>query len=155
MPNSLFCVKSNSKKKIKGKSRISFSIYKKIVFTYFKIYFNEFYFEKNAIYFPFGGYLKKIKYRTWKQFQQLQSDPTKKVLKSSEEAIGFFWYMRPSEKMYVKVKLKKLTGTTNQIPMIERNYVKVFGKDLIPTFIQEYNSKRKHKLLYHRRCIQD
>ena len=68
------------------------------------------------------------------------------------KAFGLFWTLRPSPKMYFMVKIKKLTGSTNIIPKIERLFNRNQDKDLLPIFTDEQKKSKRNKTLY--RCIQ-
>lgn len=141
---SLFCIGEKTKKK--RKKGVSFSLYKKIVLEYLKLYFFELYMNSNPEYFPLGGFVKKVLYSKWARFQS--RGKTKKTLTVSEGAIGLFWYMRPSIKMYYMVSLKKLTGSSNRIPKIEKIFKDNFNKDLLPIFKTEIKKGSKNKTLY-------
>lgn len=144
---SRFCVLE--KKQRDKKVVIPFSIYKTIIKEYFKIYFNEFYFLNNSVYFPFGGFLKKVLYGKWRANQIKPNTNRKKTtFRMIDNAIGLFWYKRPSVKMFYMVKLVKLTGSSNQLPKIEKEFLKNNDKDLIPIFTKEYKEAKDKQILY-------
>lgn len=142
---SLFCVNKTTRKK--RPQSVSFNLYKKIVLEYLKIYFFSFYMNQSASYFPLGGFLKKIIYPKWAKVMK-RGAYGKKELCGGNHAIGLFWYLRPSQKMFYMVKLTKLTGSSNRLPKIEAIYKQNFDKDLLPIFTEEAKRAKKHKNLY-------
>jgi hypothetical protein len=132
----------------KQKKEVSLKLYKKIIITFFQIYFNELYFKESGIYFPFGGYLKKVLYASWHDKIKKKQPANKKKVHGSDGSIGFMWYLRPSMKMQYLVSINKLTGSTNRIPQIESNYLKNNNKDLLPIFTEEFSRMRDDQILY-------
>lgn len=129
--------------------KVKILIFKKIIKEYLKIYFNDFYYYDKSIYFPFGGFLKKVLYPKWvKKITKPNTNKSKYEYKTSNSAIGLYWYLRPSKKMEFMVEIKKLTGNTNALPKIEANFLKTKSKDLIPIFTAERVKGKKHKTLY-------
>ena len=141
---SLFCVNTTTRKK--RPQKVSFKLYKKIVLEYLKIYFFSFYMTQGASYFPLGGFLKKVTYPKW--VRKMKRGNSTEQICGGNKSIGLFWYLRPSQKMYYMVKLKKLTGKYNQLPKIERVYNLNYDKDLLPIFTEEAKRTKKHKNLY-------
>jgi hypothetical protein len=141
---SLFCVGSKTKRK--RLQKVDFATYKKIVKEFLKMYFFEFYTSSDSIYFPLGGMLKKVVYDKWVHF--MSKGKSEKRISGGDKAIGLFWYMRPGQKMYYMVKLTKLTGSSNQLPKIERFYNQNYDKDLLPIFMPELKKAKKNKTLY-------
>jgi len=124
-----------------GRQKVDKKLYKRIVLEFFKMYFFEFFSINKSLYFPFGGYIKKVVYPTWVRFQKGRKA-------GGDKALGIYWYLRPSQKMYFMVELKKLTGTTNRIPVLEAHYKNSFNKDLLPIFKTELKQSKKNKTLY-------
>lgn len=123
--------------KSKRKVDLPFDIYKKIVKEFFKIYFYELYFSNISSYFPWGGMIKKVRYPKWRY----------KNLNGSDGAIGLFWYQRPSKRHYYMIDTIKLTGSTNQLPIIESRFRKNNNMDLLPIFTEErYRLKNSNNL---------
>ena len=141
---SLFSV--NKTVKEKRKRSVEYRLFKKIILEYLKVYFFDFYINKKYLYFPLGGFLKKVFYPKW--IGTFNRGTTGKQKSGSEGAIGLFWYMRPSRKMYYMVTIKKLTGSSNHIPKIEAIFDKRLDKDLLPIFITEIRKAQKHKTLF-------
>lgn len=137
-PPSFFCV-SNPSKLIRKKP-VKSLLYRKIVLEYLKFYFYDFYMKKESVYFPLGGFVKKIIYPKWRNKKQPG--------KGSDGSIGLFWYQRPSSRMFYMVKLKKLTGSSNRLPKMEQQFKNIINKDLIPIFKPEFNRKKENKSLY-------
>lgn len=123
--------------KSRTKKELPIKLYKEIVKEYLKIYFYEFYFFDNSVYFPWGGLLKKVSYPKWRFGKS-----------GSDGAIGLFWYLRPSKKMFFMVDILKTTGSTNQIPKIEARFKKNKNQDLLPIFTQERDKCKSNRTLY-------
>lgn len=143
-PPSFFCV--NKPTKLIRKKSVPLRLYKKIILQYLKIYFFDFYITTKYIYFPLGGFLKKVLYAKW--VGTFQRGITGETNSGSEGAIGLFWYMRASMKMAFMVKIKKLTGSSNRIPKIEAIFEQRLDKDLLPTFTTEIRKAQTNKTLY-------
>jgi len=141
---SLFCVGEKTKRK--RPKPVSLSLYKKIVLEYLKLYFWDFYMKPFPIYFPLGGFMKKVTYPKWVRF--MAKGKSEKRISGGNNALGLFWFVRPSMKMYYLVSIKKLTGSSNRIPDIEKVYVNNFNKDLLPIFNQELRKAKDNKTLY-------
>lgn len=141
---SLFCVGQKTKRK--RKEPVSLSIFKKIVMEYLKIYFYDFYMKQHPVYFPLGGFMKKVTYPKWIRF--MAKGTSAKRISGGDNAIGLFWFLRPSMKMHYLVSIKKLTGSSNRIPNIEKKYTSNFNKDLLPIFNQELKKAKTNKTLY-------
>lgn len=143
-PPSFFCISKPSK--LKRPKPIGHVLYKTIILEYLKIYFFNLYTNKGSMYFPLGGFLKKVVYPKWSRMQSRGS--SKKQLCEADKAIGLFWYLRPSVRMYYMVKIKKLTGSSNRLPKLESRFKNIINKDLIPIFKPELNKKKENKTLY-------
>jgi hypothetical protein len=141
---SLFCI--GTKTKLKRKKPVELKLYKKIILEYLKLYFYDFYMNQNSIYFPLGGFLKKVVYPKW--VRMMRRGSSEKQLSGGDKAIGLFWYMRATKKMFYMVELKKLTGSTNRLPKIEAACMQNSNKDLLPIFKTEIKKARKNKTLY-------
>lgn len=143
-PPSFFC--TDKKTKLIRPKSVDKKLFKKIILEYFKMYFFEVYMKQSAIYFPLGGFMKKVKYSKWNAW--MPKGKAGKKLNQSDGAIGLFWYQRASKKMAYMVMLKKLTGSSNRIPKIEEIYKTNFNKDLLPIFEQEIKKQYAQKNLY-------
>ena len=143
-PPSFFCVSKPSK--LKRKVPIDHILYKKIILEYLKQYFFDFYSTQKSIYFPLGGFMKKVVYPKWRQY--MSKGKGEKRLSGSEGSIGLFWYQRPSSRMFYMVQIKKLTGSSNRLPKLEGRFKNIINKDLIPIFKPEINKKKETKSLY-------
>lgn len=140
-------------RKIKGRVRRLPTLieYKKIIYEYLKTYFFELYINRIKTYFFLGGVMKIVTISSWVNKQKRGYSNEKKYCKVNK-AFGLFWTLRPSPKMYFMVKIKKLTGSTNIIPKIERLFNRNQDKDLLPIFTDEQKKGKRNKTLY--RCIQ-
>jgi len=141
---SLFCI--GTKVKRQRKKIVTLQLFKKIVKEYLKVYFYDFYMNDLPIYFPLGGLMKKVIYPKWVRY--MAKGKSEKRISGGNNSIGFFWFMRASQKMNYLVNIKKLTGTTNQIPKIENLYTSQKNKDLLPIFKQELKKAKSNKTLY-------
>jgi hypothetical protein len=140
---SLFC--TDKPTKLIREKEVPEKLFKKIILEYLKMYFFQFYNEQKSIYFPLGGFMKKVRYPKWNAW--MPKGKGKKQL-SKNEAIGLFWYQRASKKMQYMVCLRKLTGSSNRIPKIEEFYKNNFNIDLLPIFNTEMKRQFKNKTLY-------
>lgn len=127
--------------------KVNFVEFKLIVKTFLTIYFKELYFLKKPKPFFFGGYLKLVIYNKWIHKQKV---PYKNEYKHSQNnnAVGLFWYLRPSRYFYKRLKLIKLTGKYNALPKIEKTIKQNEDIDNIPIFINEKRRLKKEKQLY-------
>lgn len=114
-------------KKGKRPINVSESLYKKILLEYFDIYFKEIYFIDGPSYFLYTGALEKVKYRP-------RFIMNRGVKKKIDASIGFMWFQRPSELFFVSCRIKKLTGSSNRLPAIEKIYKNNFDINLIVNF---------------------
>jgi hypothetical protein len=141
---SLFCIGTKVKKK--RKEAVPLKLFKKIILEYLKLYFFDFYMSHTSSYFPLGGFLKKVTYPKWVRY--MRKGTSEKQISGGDNAIGLFWYLRPSMKMYYMVQIKKLTGSSNRLPQIEKTYNNNFNKDLLPIFKPELKKAKENKTLY-------
>ena len=146
---SLFSIGEKTRRTIPRKPTLK--EYKKIVYTYLKIYFFELYINRFKMYFPLGGLMKVVTISSWIHKQKRGYSKEKEYCKA-DKAFGLYWYSRPSPKMFFMVALKKLTGKTNMIPKIEKIFSQNQDKDLLPIFTNEQKKGKLNKTLY--RCIQ-
>lgn len=121
--------------------KISRSLYQKILMEYLDIYFKEIYFLEGPSYFLYTGDFTKVKYRP----RVIINKGIKKIISSS---IGFMWYHRPSELFFLCCKLKKLTGNTNRLTLIEKIYKNNFDINLIVNFEDAIEEQRKNNNNY-------
>lgn len=146
--NSLFF--TNTKTKIKKRRSPSLLEFKKIVYEYLKTYFFELYINPIKTYFFLGGFMRIVIISSWGR-KQKRGYSDKLEYCRVDKAIGLFWFYRPSLKMHFMVALKKLTGSSNMIPKIEKIFKQNQDKDLLPTFTEELKKGKINKTLY--RCI--
>lgn len=113
---------------------VPFSLYKKIVSTYLRIYFLDLYFKMKPSYFFLTGTVKLIRNR----------DFGKDHIRT-----GLFWYFRPSEKFsYKYCVLNKLRGTRNALPKIDRLWLNTYSPEILPILAEEFDKKYKSKTLH-------
>lgn len=135
--------------KKKGTMIVSFNIYKKIVKTYLKIYCYEFFFSREPLYFFLGGKVKKVIYPSWKIVgKKAYSKESNVKIQNKNNSIGFFWFKRPSKRMYHMLKLLKARGKTNSITLIEKEMKPRLNLDIIPIFTKEIKRIRKSENLF-------
>lgn len=122
--------------------KIPISLYKQILIQYFDIYFKEIYFFSGPSYFLYTGSLEKVRY-SQKVLRNYKGSFIKKP------TIGFMWYLRPSELFYFCCKIKKMIGSTNRIPKIEKLFKNSNDIELIVNFDDAIraNNLRKNNFL--------
>lgn len=101
----------------KTKRKIDKRTYRKIVKRFFSIYFNEVYFLNRRFYFLFGGYITKVRCGNW-----IRETKNKKSFSKASHSIGLFWYNRPCARFWFSFTLRKMKGSSNQIPKIEKDW---------------------------------
>ena len=99
----------------KKKLSVSIILYRKIIQKYLDIYFNEFYYKDQPKYFMLSGFI--IKGRSRPFTINLKNGNFKKI-----KGIAWIWYERPSIAYYSNIKLVKLTGSTNRVDKLDKNY---------------------------------
>lgn len=97
----------------KADRRLSYKTWRKIIITFFQIYFYELFFIPKNHYFFLGGNMKLCLIRP-----KLKSNKGKKKF-ISKPNVGLFWFNMPSMRMYRAVKIKKLIGSTNRFPKLQ------------------------------------
>jgi hypothetical protein len=114
----------------KAHQRVSYKLYKEILLKFFTIYFYDVYFLKRSLYFFFGGSLKINKCGNWIR------ENKKEGLKKANWSIGLFWYNRPCRRFEYAFKLKKQTGSSNRLPIIENEWKKSNDIGLLKTLCE-------------------
>lgn len=100
-----------------GKHKVNKTLANKIIKKYFEIFLKEHYYIGNCSYFLFGGtfQLATVKDRV------IKKNNKKRVHKTG---FVFHWYDRPSIALSNNfVSLIRLTGSTNLVPSIEKQYL--------------------------------
>lgn len=139
---SLFDLDTSSKPR-----KVTFVEFKFIIKTYLTIYFKELFFDLKPKAFFFGGYLKIVRYQNWSRI--LKDGNTKKEkIHSGNDSLGLMWYLRPTKRFNHKFKIKKLTGSSNILPKIEKMCKRQNDIDNIPIFKTENKRLTKSKQLY-------
>jgi hypothetical protein len=100
----------------KSHQRVSYKLYKEILLKFFTIYFYDVYFLKRSMYFFFGGDLMLNKCGNWIR------ENKKEGLKKANSSVGLFWFNRPCKRFEYAFKLKKQTGSSNRLPVIENEW---------------------------------
>lgn len=114
-----------------GTTKIPFSLYKKIVKTYFAIYFGELFFSQQKMYFFLGGHLQIVKVLQ----QHFFSKSHKK------ENLQLFWGDRISEVLSYFVKILKQKGKTNCYTKLETLAYKNIDIHKFATFDKSFKKK--------------
>lgn len=138
-------------KKHKRKKSISFSQYKLIISTYLRVFFKDLYLKNFISYFFLSGKIKIVTNSPWTNVQRRGNNKTAELHKTGK-SLGLFWYLRPNQKIHNTIKLKKMTGKRNAIPMIEKIFNENYDKDLLPIFTIEQKKGKTNKTLF--KCIQ-
>lgn len=101
------------------------SLYKKIIATYFQLYFNDFYTRMEPMYFPLSGELTKSKGKSFfKHKIQRYSRP--------QTSINWIWYLRPKLNWMANMAIIKLKGSTSRIGALEKTMKESFDLSLFP-----------------------
>ena len=128
------------KKRTKRK-KISFSTYKAIIKKFLTIYINELLFLNRGLYFPLMGKAKINRCGNWIRKDHSNAKVAKEnKLKVASHALGIYWYHRPFKNM-AYVTLKKMTGTTNVFPVLEKQWKEENEAADLPTTNELKNSK--------------
>lgn len=127
-----------------GRRIIPAILFRKIIYTYLKLFFFEFYSMNAPSYFPWGGYIKKV--ASNKAVRDTNRNGNKKRIVKNR-TISWFWFLRPNMRMGYMIKLTKMTGSTNIIPKIEAWYRTNFDIDKLPTFNEERIKKKRNKTI--------
>lgn len=120
--------------KKRGKIRMPYSIYKKIISAFLRVYFEELYFSnKKYLYFFLGGDLKLVR-----QVPRLMTYGGQNRM--SGHAISFLWYNRANKDLWRFVKIKRMRGLSNIIPKLDAKYKEkkdIFSLDPVKKAIRE------------------
>jgi hypothetical protein len=100
--------------------KINIGLYKKILLKFLTIYFYDVYFLNKPLYFLFGGNIRLNKCGNW--IKKNWKKNTQNELIKTSQSIGLFWYNRPSFRFEYAMKIKKLTGSSNRLPVIENEW---------------------------------
>lgn len=108
----------------RNKTVMTFMLYKKIIITYFDIYFKDLYFSKLKSYFFLTG-----------SMTILISPPAfhKHLGKMKPESVTLYWGERPNYLFNTMVKFNKLSGSTNRFPKLDKLFFNIFDRDKIKT----------------------
>lgn len=122
----------------KGKEVMPFQLYKKIIITYFDIYFKDLYFSKLKSYFFLTGSLTV-----------LISPPAfhKHLGRMKPESITLYWGERPNFLFNSMVKFSKLAGSTNRFPKLDKLFFNIFDRDKVRT-AKDNKKSSKNKNIY-------
>lgn len=114
----------------KTKKKITLAVYKSILLKFFTVYFYDLYFLKRKMYFFFGGEIMLNKCGNWIRDRKLGG------LKKAAESIGWFWFNRPCKRFEYAFKLKKQTGSSNRLPLIENEWKESNDVGILKTLSQ-------------------
>lgn len=112
-------------------------LFKKIILSYFDIYFKEFYSHTDEQYFFLSGKLTKAR--------------GKKVYKNPNginqtESILWVWFLRPAYNYVSNLKIIKLKGTNRRVEKLEKQFKETFDVGLLPeinTLLKSLNNNHK------------
>ena len=126
---------------------ITFRIYKEIILKFLTIYINELLFLNQPMYFLFGG---KVMLNRCGGFIDRDKSNKKvqalKVLKEFNNSLGFFWHERPIQ-TFKHVKLAKLAGSTNRLPILCKEWID--RNDILKLYTsRELKKKKKFLKIY-------
>jgi len=108
-PSGYFFWLKPSRKKI----RISKTLYRRIIGSYFKNYFSDFYSHKKVQYFPLSGKLYKVKGNLF------YSKGKERVI---SESINWIWFLRPAMNYMSNIKITKTKGSNSLLGKLERKF---------------------------------
>ena len=112
---------------VKTKNKVSFEIYKKIISKFLFIYVNEVLFLNKTYYFPLTGKIMLNKCGGWiRRDESNHRVGSTNSIKKTSSSVGFFWYDRPIGSMFF-TKIKKMTGSSNILPVLEKEFKKTFN----------------------------
>lgn len=127
--------------KFKKHQKLDKRKYKKIVKKYLEVYFNEVYFLNRKFYFFLGGYIFKVRCGNW-----IRKTKGKEDYSIADHSIGLFWYLRPCARFWFSVSIRKQKGSSNMIPVIEKQWKKendIQSLSLSKDFKKELKQERK------------
>lgn len=123
------------------RKKISFSIYKAIIKKFLTIYINELLFLNRGLYFPLMGKAKINRCGNWIRKDHSNAKVAKEnKLKVASHALGIYWYHRPFINMSYAT-LKKMTGTSNVFPVLEKQWKEENNAADLPTANDLKNSR--------------
>ena len=102
----------------KEHQKVTIKLYKEIILKFLTIYFYDVYFFNRPFYFFLGGKIRLNKCGNW--IRKDRSHGSNGSLKKVRQTLGLFWYDRILYRHEFSFKLKKLTGSTNRLPKIEK-----------------------------------
>lgn len=91
--------------------------HKSIIKKFLTIYFYEVYFFKRPVYFLFGGRIMKTRCGNW-----IRKVKSSEKLTITNHSVGLFWFFRPCARFWFSMNIKKVSGSTNAIPKIEKEW---------------------------------
>ena len=115
---------------------ISKATYSSIIKKYLTIYINELFFLNKPLYFPLMGKARLNKCGNWikKDKSNMKVAQTGKV-KKTDSSLGIYWYHRPFAQWYY-YRLKKMTGSTNILPGLQKAWKETFEIQLLSTAVE-------------------
>lgn len=133
----------DTKKPTRGRSKlpVPLQVYKKIIYKYMEVYFNEVYFGNvPQMYFFLSGKMQLAR-TSPKRSNNLKSFVT-------DFTINLFWSQRPHYSLWGCVKLKKLGGSSNIIPKLDKRFALIHDLLLLPKLSQLVTDARTKKTLF-------
>lgn len=130
--------------KFKKHQKIDFKKYKSIIKKYFTIYFYEVYFLNFDIYFFLGGKITKTRCGN-----KIASQKTKDgKLITINPSVGLLWYNRPSSRWWFSLSIKKQAGSTNMLPLIEKEWKAENDVGMLPHYGKKIQEIRKENKIF-------
>lgn len=130
--------KYESTRKKRGQETVSFSMYKRIISMYFKIYFNELFFIRKPHYFFFGGEIITCKVSKFVNKQNI-------LIPNS---ITVLWYNRPLDFYIKKFRMYLMNGKRNTIPKIKRKWMQENNVDELPLIKDKLKEFFDNKIIF-------
>ena len=121
-----------SLQEVNGHQRVTFQLYRQIIIKFLTIYFYDVYFLNRPFYFFLSGNLMLNKAGNTIRENRIVGNkivPFKKI----GQTINLCWYNRPCERFFRCIKIKKLSGSTNRLPLIEKEWKQSNDVDKLPS----------------------
>ena len=121
----------------KKEQTISFQLYRKIIKTFFLIYFNEVFFSTKPLYFMLGGVLERVRITP---FRALNNH----LIKST---VSVIWYLRPMNTMSA-CSIRLMNGSTGAMPKLRNQWAEENDLGLLKSKPERKNEIKETKTKY-------